>query len=792
MSHLRVTIVLKTNEGGRWIIPHVEEMLRRGHFVTVILPSGQGRLESLLREYNVRVIPSAFDFEFKRFPAVLKGLIGLRKQIIESSPSVLHYHLYASALAARISTLGLGLAKVHMVAGPLYLESKQIALVERLLMWTDTILVAGSAHTARLYRGLGLSPRKVRTIPYGVDIDRFHQPSADESASARKALGLGPDAFVAVMVAYVYGPKRMVHSGSGIKGHDVLLEAWSEFSKGKSDVHLILVGEGFDAAGESHRKQLMQAYGDKTAGLRFVDRVLDVRPYYWASNVSVSPSLSENHGAALEAAACGVARIVSDAGGLPETTGPSSGWVVPKGSPAPLARALEEAYRDFRSGALASKALSSRQVVETRFNARKSAVELVDLLESSAGEGREPAAPRVTLVSEARLGTTPQGAVAAVDSASGAAAWIRYVRRIPGFTLAARTDLRLSTATASLAGVPVDPICYYKGVRSFFSLFPRVFLDLSAIVRRSDVLIVRLPGPLGFVAFALGRMMRRPVFAEVVGDPGTVLRTHTSGSLRLLARPAEVAMRFCVNRASGTRFVTTNTLQSLYPPKAGVPSFAMSNVQLSDEDYSEDLVFPSGTGWRLTAIGSQETDYKGHDTALYALKILADAGYTCRLLLVGQGLLHESLQTLASTLGIAGQVEFRQRYETKGELRDILESTDIFLHPSRSEGLPRVVIEAMARARPVVGSCVGGLPELISPPFLVEPSNPEELADRVRELIDNPLQAVVAGRTNRGRAREFHYSKLSAVFDLWCETIRLEASDNAKIDAARGGGRDRS
>src|SRR5690606_16792990 len=171
-------------------------------------------------------------------------------------PDVLYYHLYASALAARLSTLGLPARRVHMVAGPLYLESPVIRPVERMLWRMDHVTICGTRCTSQLYGQLGCPPHRRPVATCGVDTDRFspHLPVAaarqatdetawrDLRATIRADLGIPADAFVVVMVAYVYPPKRLVHRGRGIKGHDVLLAAWRRFHASHPDSHLLLVG----------------------------------------------------------------------------------------------------------------------------------------------------------------------------------------------------------------------------------------------------------------------------------------------------------------------------------------------------------------------------------------------------------------------------------------------------------------------------------------------------------------------------------------------------------------------
>jgi glycosyltransferase involved in cell wall biosynthesis len=388
---MRVALVLKTADGGRWTLPHVDELHARGHEVVAVLPPGsEGQLRKALHDRGVDVVQSAFDFRFRPGPSTLLGLLGLRRQLRGLDPDVLHYHLYASALAARLAALGWDVARVHMVPGPLFLESPLIRTVERLLCRLDDITIGGSEHIAALYRRLGLPEERTPAIPYGVDVERFAPPSAAYRAASRDALCVEDDTFVVCMVAYVYAPKRLIRPGRGVKGHDVLLQAWREFARDRPDVRLVLLGGGFDAAGAAHKRQLLERFdiaADHTVDWH--ESALDVRDCYAAADCSVSPSLSENHGAALEAAAMGVPSIVSDAGALPETVDPASGWVVPRDDPACLAGALREAYADFRAGTLARRGEAARERAVRLFAQGPAAHAVADMLERAVRRRRE-------------------------------------------------------------------------------------------------------------------------------------------------------------------------------------------------------------------------------------------------------------------------------------------------------------------------------------------------------------------------------------------------------------------
>ncbi|GAB3141655.1 hypothetical protein GCM10027290_14750 [Micromonospora sonneratiae] len=454
---LRVAVLLKTNDGGRWILPQITELRGRGHRVVVVLPPGAGRLTTELGARGVEVVESPFDFRLRPTIGTLRGLWRLRGLIRRLRPDVLNYHLYASALAARISTVGLPLRRVHMVAGPLYLESPVIRPVERHLWRLDHVTICGTDYTARLYGELGCPPARRPVATCGVDTDHFHparpltsasanpqavgtgtdpqpvgigtdpqpvgigtdpqpvgigigqaagagphppRPTAPRSvpvprtfraselkAKARAELGIPQDAFVVIMVAYVYPPKRLAYQGQGIKGHDVLLTAWRSFRARRPRAHLLLVGGGWTPAGVTHRQELIRRFAVPTnPSVTWVESVGDVRPCYQAADLSVSPSLSEGHGAAVEAGAMGVPSIVSDAGGLPETVDDTCGWVVPRGDATALDLTLDAAYREFEAGTLATRGDRARHRMVSLFDNRVAAQRVADTIEHIAGE----------------------------------------------------------------------------------------------------------------------------------------------------------------------------------------------------------------------------------------------------------------------------------------------------------------------------------------------------------------------------------------------------------------------
>ncbi|MBN95956.1 MAG: hypothetical protein CL928_18090, partial [Deltaproteobacteria bacterium] len=147
--------------------------------------------------------------------------------------------------------------------------------------------------------------------------------------------------------------------------------------------------------------------------------------------------------------------------------------------------------------------------------------------------------------------------------------------------------------------------------------------------------------------------------------------------------------------------------------------------------------------------------HKGHKTLLDAMALQSES---CELLLVGAGLEEARLRRQVERLGLVDRVRFERSFE---RLPALLESADVFVHPSLSEGLGTAVLEAMGAGLPVVAARVGGLPELVEDRvtgWLVEPGEPAQLAATLDHVIalrrERPAELTGCGYRGWRRARE--------------------------------------
>ena len=159
----------------------------------------------------------------------------------------------------------------------------------------------------------------------------------------------------------------------------------------------------------------------------------------------------------------------------------------------------------------------------------------------------------------------------------------------------------------------------------------------------------------------------------------------------------------------------------------------------------------------LVVVVSRLSPEKGVDVFLRAFRLVVGQVAGVRALIVGDGGLRRSLESLSRDLGLERDVLFVGYTSTPG---DYLLAADVVVLPSRSECLPNVALEAMALGKPVVATSVGGVPEVIEDgrSGLLVPSEDETaLAAAIeRTLVDRPLSERLAG-AGRSRVKE-HFS----------------------------------
>jgi glycosyltransferase involved in cell wall biosynthesis len=182
---------------------------------------------------------------------------------------------------------------------------------------------------------------------------------------------------------------------------------------------------------------------------------------------------------------------------------------------------------------------------------------------------------------------------------------------------------------------------------------------------------------------------------------------------------------------------------------------------------AEEVKRGLGLNGRCTVVGSIGSlgREKGHVHLLEAAKGVAASRSDAVFLVVGDGPLRGSLQEEAGRLAISDRVIFAG-YRT--DVKELLSIMDVFVLPSLREGLPMVLLEALAAGKPVVATRVGAVPKVVvhgETGMLLDPGDVEALRRSILYLMDNPLDArKMADAGARKVAEEYSSERMSRAY----------------------------
>jgi glycosyltransferase involved in cell wall biosynthesis len=362
---------------------------------------------------------------------------------------------------------------------------------------------------------------------------------------------------------------------------------------------------------------------------------------------------------------------------------------------------------------------------------------------------------------------TPEGQVW-TDGQFPYSFWARYLTVFESVTVLARVrdlaELSSERQPASGKGVRFFGVPDYTGPRQYALCAPAVAAVARKAIQNGSAILLRPPGET--VAWVLWYIRRsgRPYGVEVVADPYDVFGPN---AVRHPLRPVfrwwfrRALKRQCAT-ACAAAYVTEHALQQRYPPSPGVCVTHYSDIELAESAFASAPRRTRQNGRaRILFVGTLAQLYKAPD-------VLIDAFATCctyvdaELVLVGSGRHQIELEQRANAHGLRDRVRFCGQLTTPGAVRAELDSADLFVLPSRQEGLPRAMIEAMARGLPCVGSNVGGIPELLPAEDLVPPDNVAALASKIIEVLQQPQRMQQMSGRNLLKAGEYKDEVLNA------------------------------
>ncbi|MDO8266610.1 MAG: glycosyltransferase family 4 protein [Moraxellaceae bacterium] len=348
--------------------------------------------------------------------------------------------------------------------------------------------------------------------------------------------------------------------------------------------------------------------------------------------------------------------------------------------------------------------------------------------------------------------------------------WARYLSVYSSLLVVARSvDISSGELTEHHQAIKDDRVSfatlpYYKGPQQFLIVFLSLLNAIRKCARIDGVHILRVPGVIASMALPFLIFSRRPFGVELVGDPYQVFESGGVGGFfsSFYKKVFTFLTRKACGRASAVAYVTRYAMQAAYPAADDAFTTHYSSIQLQSEMIVDSRAIEcdiSGRPFTIFMVGSMEQRYKGFDVMIRALQILSQSKSNVIVKIAGSGACQAELELLANQLGISQSVVFLGLI-SRASVLSTMDDVDLFVMPSRTEGLPRALIEAMARGLPALGSNVGGIPELLDSEFIFENGNYAQLAGMIDALIGNISLLSMMSSKNIVTARSYEIGEL--------------------------------
>jgi glycosyltransferase involved in cell wall biosynthesis len=328
-------------------------------------------------------------------------------------------------------------------------------------------------------------------------------------------------------------------------------------------------------------------------------------------------------------------------------------------------------------------------------------------------------------------------------------------------------------------GISLVPIPDVQTVKSMILCFPQIFNSVRKASKKADRFFIRMPGIAGMaVGFSLC-LLRKQFAMELVGHPTESVKEmlaqrgqNASWMLRLLDR----FTRYLVKKSVAVAY-RSDYLRQAFPSNKSDNEFIISGAQILSEYITQPRSREQFLSHPFTFVSiGRINPEKGYLCLLEAFaKVCKESSDQVRLRIIGDGTDLPKMKERALDLGIEQHCEFLGRIQWGDDLFSALDNCHLFLLPSLTEGMPRSLIEAMARGMPALGSRCGGIPELLDEQYLVKPGDADAWAEAMSGLIDKATTLEAMSRTNFEKSEEHWPQQLQKEKDAFWEKVIRDA-----------------
>ena len=290
------------------------------------------------------------------------------------------------------------------------------------------------------------------------------------------------------------------------------------------------------------------------------------------------------------------------------------------------------------------------------------------------------------------------------------------------------------------------PLPYYESIYDLWKAGPSLRRDIRQVIRANaagwDAAWICGPNPIGLEIAAQCIGQGCPVFLVVRQNLVQQMRFANRGFRRAVAvaMAGWLEQRFRQLARERTVFAVGQEMAGAYRAAGGRVHLHFPSLVTQRQMEALSALPAAPEPDRLLWVGRLASE-KGCHYLLAALALLRSRGVHCSLDVVGSGPELERLQAQATQLGLGEQVAFHGYVPYGPELFALYRQASALIVPSLSEGLPQVILEALAAGVPVVASAVGGIPALLrdhETGLLVPPADVPALAEAIAQIVSSP------------------------------------------------------
>lgn len=326
----------------------------------------------------------------------------------------------------------------------------------------------------------------------------------------------------------------------------------------------------------------------------------------------------------------------------------------------------------------------------------------------------------------------------------------------------AQNMLQVSGERLSVFEVP-----YPHGEWDYIFKRQTIIRSLQNVMDDCDAALLRVPETLCFLIMEKLIRGNKPWAIEVTSDPLNLYtkKNGCASKYRVVYRVWYThQLRRACKYANGTSYVTEFGLQAHFPPNlTSADHFTTfyTDANIKIDHAVQPRTLPKNRPFRLVHVAVSIGGFpKGHKEALIAFKEMLDAGMDVELTFVGGGSLTAENQAFIAENHLKRYVRFTGKLRANQVIEE-LDRADVFFFPSYNEGLPRVVVEAMSRALPVIATDISAHHELVEPEFLAPVRESHPLFTIAQKLLTDEVAYNRVSKRNLDKAKEYDIGLIS-------------------------------